>query len=287
MKNLNFPQTVLKNSGEEQPYIKEKLLKSLQHTCLSQEACSLIAEEVTNEITPTTSSNEIFEKTSSILRKKSKLAAAQYSLKRALFDLGPEGHNFETFVARYFEELGYATLECVTVPGMFVTHEIDVIATRPKKKIFVECKFHNRLGIKNDIKIALYVKARWDDVKNGPQGKTLTGYFLASNTAFSKDALIYSKGTGLQLLGVNAPEDNSFLDEIKKLKLYPITSLTKISSTIKRELLTKKIIAAKDLLDQKEFLHQLGCSVEHMDEICEEICFLTKESCENKILGCN
>lgn len=287
MKQSKTPHTVLKNSGEEQPYLKEKLLKSLKHTCLSNDACSSIVEEVTNEITPKTSSNEIFEKTSSLLKKKSKLAAAQYSLKRALFDLGPEGHNFETFVARYFEEIGYATLECVTVPGMFVTHEIDVIATRPKKKIFVECKFHNRLGIKNDIKIALYVKARWDDVKSGPQGKTLTGYFLASNTSFSKDALIYSKGTGLQLLGVNAPEGNSFLDEIKNLKLYPITSLTKISSSIKRQLLAKKIIAAKDLLDQKELLHTLGCSLEQMNEVCEEICFLTKDSCENSILGCH
>lgn len=287
MKKMISPQTVLKNSGEEQPYSEEKLLRSLKHTCLSQEACSSIANEVTQGISPSTSSNKIYEKASSLLKKKSKLAAVQYSLKRALFDLGPEGHNFETFVARYFEELGYTTLECVTIPGMFVSHEIDVIATRPKKKLFVECKFHNRLGIKNDIKVALYVKARWDDVKAGPEGKTLTGYFLASNTSFSKDALIYAKGTGLQLLGVNAPEENSFLDEIKRLKLYPITSLTKLSTSLKREILFKKIIVAKDLLEQKELLQKLGCDEEKMSEVCEEICFLTKDSCENSILRCH
>jgi len=279
--------TVIKTSGEEQPFIEEKLKQSLKHTCLSPDACKSVFEEVIKEVPKTTTSNEIYEKTSSLIKKKSKLAAVQYSLKRSLFDLGPEGHNFETFVARYFEELGYATLECVTIPGMFVTHEIDVIATRPKEKLFVECKFHNRLGIKNDIKIALYIKARWDDVRNGPEGKTLTGYFLASNTSFSKDALIYSKGAGLQLLGVNAPEDSSFLDEIKRLRLYPITSLTKISSTIKRELLAKKIIAAKDLLEHKEILLKLGCNEEQMNEICEEICFLTKDSCENSILRCH
>lgn len=281
MKNHNIPLSVLKNSGEEQPFSKEKLIKSLEHTCLSKDACSSIADEVTREISPSTSSNQIFEKTSSILKKKSKLAAVQYSLKRSFFDLGPQGYNFETFVARYFEEVGYATLESVTLPGMFVTHEIDVIATRPEQKYFVECKFHNRLGIKNDIKIALYVKARWDDLKTGPEGKSLTGYILASNTSFSGDAIKYAKGTGLRLLGVNAPEKFSFLDEIKKLRLYPITSLTNISAPLKKEILGMKIIAARDLLDHKELLLNLGLNVEQTDKICEEICFLTKDSSKN------
>lgn len=279
--------TVIKTSGEEQPFIEEKLKQSLKHTCLSPDACKSVFEEVIKEVPKTTTSNEIYEKTSSLIKKKSSLAAAQYSLKRSLFALGPEGHNFETFVARYFEELGYVTLECVTIQGMFVKHEIDVIATLPKQKIFVECKFHNRLGIKNDIKTALYVKARWDDVKNGPEGKTLSGFYLASNTSFTRDALVYAKGTGLQLLGVNAPEENSFLDEIKRLRLYPITSLTRINSSMKRDILAKNIIVAKDLLDQKDLLLKIGCSAEQMDEICEEICFLIKNSCENSIFRCH
>jgi len=33
------------------------------------------------------------------------------------------------------------------------------------KHIFVEAKFHNRLGVKTDLKVALYVKARFDDLK--------------------------------------------------------------------------------------------------------------------------
>lgn len=287
MSKYTPPSKVIKNSGEEQPFIEEKLKQSLKHTCLTEDACTSIVEQIIKEAPETTSSNEIYEKTSSLIKKKSKLAAVQYSLKRSLFDLGPEGHNFETFVARYFEELGYATIECVTIPGMFVTHEIDVIASRPKEKLFVECKFHNRLGIKNDIKIALYVKARWDDVKAGPDGKTLTGFVLASNTSFTKDAVTYAKGTGLKLLGVNAPAENSFLDEIKRLKLYPVTSLTKINSSMKREIVSKKIIVAKDLLDQKEILLSIGCSDEKINEICEEICLLIKDTCENSVLRCH
>lgn len=278
---------VLKNSGEEQDFSKTKLQKSLEHTCLSPDSCASITEEVSREISPTTSSNDIFRKTSSLLSKKSRLAAVQYSLKRSLFDLGPEGHHFETFVARYFEELQYSTFECVTVQGHFVKHEIDVIASRPKEKIYVECKFHNRLGIKNDIKVALYVKARWDDLRDGPDGRKITGFYLASNTSFTLDAITYAKGTGLHLLGVNAPEQSSFLDEIKRLKLYPITSLTTLNHFLKRQLLSKKIVVANDLLIHKNVLKELGCTQEQLNEICDEVCFLTKDSCENTILGCH
>lgn len=278
---------VLKNSGEIQPFSKEKLEKTLRHTCLSHEGCAEIAEKVSEVLSDGSSSNEIYQKASSLLRSKSRLAAAQYSLKRALFDLGPEGHFFETYVSKYFRELGYETFECVTLQGKYVTHEVDVVAIKGKEKLYVECKFHNHLGAKNDIKVALYVKARWDDLKEGPDGKSITGFCLASNTAFTVDALSYSKGTGLRLMGVNAPLEKSFLDQLMDLKLYPITSLTTIDKLIKREALKRKIVLAKDLFDEKDFLIKLGCDEAKLNEICDEICMLTKDSCENTVLGCH
>lgn len=271
------PIEVLKKSGDCQAFSKTKLNTSLNHTCLPSKVSKSITEEVAKQLPPITSSQEIFQKTSHLIKKKSKLAAVQYSLKRSLFELGPEGHNFETFVARYFKELNFKTKECITVKGQFVLHEVDVIATKEKLKFFVECKFHNRLGIKNDIKIALYVKARWDDLKLGPVGKSITNYYLASNTAFSLDALTYSKGTGLRLLGVNAPENQSFLDEIKSLRLYPITSLTNLSKNLKKQIIAKKIIVAKDLLNHRSLLLELGLDEDHILEIFEEVNYLKKE----------
>ena len=88
---------------------------------------------------------------------------------------------------------------------------------------------------------ALYVKARWDDLKQGPHGRSLSGYYLASNTAFTKDAMTYSKGVGLKLLGINAPEEQSLLDKIKVYKLYPITSLIRLKKHYITSLLDKKI----------------------------------------------
>lgn len=276
---------VLKNSGEIQPFSKKKLKETLRHTCLSDENLTEIANEVSKDLTFTLSSNEIYHKTANLLRAKSKLAVAQYSLKRAIFALGPEGHHFEIYVSKYFQKLGYETTECVTLKGKFVNHEVDVVAIKGEEKLYVECKFHNQLGIKNDIKVALYVKSRWDDLREGPEGKNLSGYCLVSNTSFTNDALTYSQGTGLKLLGVNAPPIKSFLDHVMELKLYPITSLTTIDKKIKTRALEKRIVLAKDLLNETEFLLQQGLDETRLKQIHKEICFLTEDNCEDTILG--
>lgn len=271
------PIKVLKKTGQSQAFSETKLKRSLNHTCLSSTASKSITEEVANHLQPNTSTQEIFKKTSYLIKKESKLAAIQYSLKRSIFELGPEGHNFENFVARYFKELDFNTEERITVKGQFVLHEVDVIATKDKMKFFIECKFHNRLGIKNDIKTVLYVKARWDDLKFGPNGKSITNYYLASNTAFTDDAKTYAKGTGLRLLGVNAPEKRSFLDEIKSLRLYPITSLTTLNKIMKKEIILEKIIVAKDLLDRKDLLIAMGLCEEDILEVFDEINYITRK----------
>lgn len=217
---------------------------------------------------------DIFKSALKHVRNTSPLATVHYSLKRSLFALGPEGHNFEAFVARYFEARGFRTETCKNLKGKHVRHEVDVIASDGTNRFYIECKFHNHAGIKNDVKIALYVKARWDDLKEGPEGKNLTGYYVASNTAFTLDALTYSKGTGLRLLGLNAPEGSSFLEEIKVLRLYPITSLSSLGKGQKRHLLSKGIILAQDLKGKEDLLRSFGFRSSLIDRLGEEITYL-------------
>ena len=286
--NTATEKEVLRDTRPPEPFSHHKLRSSLEHTCLPADLCHSIAEEVTETLKGHSriSSDEIFARTERKVREKSRLAATQYSLKRAIFDLGPEGHNFEVFVSKYFRQLGYETLECVTFQGLHVKHEVDVVAVKGKEKLFVECKFHNHLGIKNDIKVALYVKARWDDLKAGPDGKSLSGFCLASNTSFTTDALTYGNGTKLRLMGVNAPNQRSFFDDLKELKLYPVTSLSSASKPVKKEAIARKLVLARDLLGEENFLQKLGCTPEEIKNICDEICFLTKESnCEDHVLG--
>jgi hypothetical protein len=267
---------IYKSHGGLEKFSNKKLYTSLRHSGLPHKQSQIITEQVAREVSEGSKTRDIYRKTLKLVNQSSHLAAVHYSLKRALFDLGPSGHNFEAFVAKYFEEIGYQTKTCQTLNGRLVKHEIDVVGTKNGKRVFVECKFHNRVGIKNDIKIALYVKARWDDLKQGYEGKTLSAYYLASNTAFTVDAITYAEGSGLNLLGVNAPVHKPFVEEIKSLHLYPITSLKGLSSKMKRELLLRNIILAKELPAQLSLLQKLGLRESEVEPLLAEIELLNK-----------
>lgn len=262
---------IIKSSGRPEAFSKNKLLTSLKHTGLPAKTCQKITNKVAVEVNEGEKTKDIYKKALSLVAENSRIAAVQYSLKRALFELGPSGHNFEHFVSKYFEAKGFKTKVSTVFSGKLVKHEVDVVASKDGYRYFVECKFHNRQGLKNDIKVALYVKARWDDLKNGPEGKGLRGFFLASNTAFTLDAITYAQGTGLRLLGVNAPVKCSFLEEVKQLRLYPITSLKRINKTNKQKLLSQRFFLAKDLLYQYEALFRIGMSEREVDLLMLEI----------------
>jgi hypothetical protein len=262
---------IIKAAGNPEVFSKEKLFKSLVRAGLSKRSAGGIADKVAQEVAEGTNTRYIYKKALQLVNKSSPIAAINYSLKRAIFDLGPTGHHFESYVAKYFIERGYQTETCKMVQGKFVIHEIDVVAEKSGKKTFIECKFHNRAGIKNDIKIALYVKARRDDLLEGPEGKHLTSFFLASNTSFTSDAIKYSQGSNLHLLGVNAPPEKSFFDEVKAMKLYPITSLKSLNHSQKADLLNRNIILAKELPDQTSFLRKLRMNEDQIQKILDEV----------------
>lgn len=265
---------VIKANGYPERFSQKKLLQSLKRSGLPRKECQKISDKICQEVGEGANTRDIYRKVLNLVKKRSPLARVNYSLKKALFDLGPEGHHFERFVARYFEEIGYDTQTCRVIQGRYIRHEVDVIGKLNGAKFFSECKFHNKSGTKNDVKVALYVKARWDDLKHGPEGRDLDRFLLVSNTAFSLDALTYAKGTGLELLGVNAPAKMSFLETIKMMRLFPITSLRSLTRSMKKEILFKNIVLAKDLLHYKNLLLRLGLSDQEIGRVFEEINYL-------------
>lgn len=269
-----FP--IVKSSGNIEPFSPMKLTSSLRRSGLSPGSSRAITDEVLKNIIPGTTTKDIYRKAFKLVRLESNTAAAHYSLKRAILELGPTGYEFERFVAKYFQTLGYKTEVGVVVPGEFVNHEVDIIATKPNECLYVECKFHNHVGRANDIKIALYVKARWDDLRNGPTGKKITGFCVASNTIFTKDAIQYASGTGLQLLGVNAPAEYSFLQTISEFKLYPITTLRRLKKYMINQLLDKDIILCRELLNEKPLLRKFGLDEQEIDLLFNDIKELLK-----------
>lgn len=262
---------IIKSSGEIEKFSERKLRNSLRRSGLKEKDCQRISKKVSSNVLDGTTSKDIYRRTIRLVKQESTLAAAHYSLKRALLNLGPTGYEFEQFVAKYFENQGFETNVGVILQGGIVRHEVDVVASKPNYNIYTECKFHNNTGKKNDVKVTLYVKARWDDLKNGPDGKYLRGYALASNTVFTKDAITYAKGVGLMLLGVNAPEGETFIDIIKKHKLYPITALVHLKKVHCQELLKHKVILCSDLLNEDKLMLKIGMKPEEVGIVIKDI----------------
>ncbi len=161
---MNHLITITKSDGTQQLFEEEKLINSLKHAGANDQAIDDILETVEAHMKDGMTTNEIYSHAFSLLRKLSFHTAVKYSVRRALAELGPDGFPFERFVSRIFHAWGYETLTDQQVMGACIEHEMDVVAWKGKSLAMVEAKFHNEFGLKSDVKVALYVKARFDDI---------------------------------------------------------------------------------------------------------------------------
>jgi hypothetical protein len=268
--NKYQPFLIRKASGNKQPFSIKKLKNSLKLSGLEEKDCQKIVHEIRPHLKEGMSTKQIFKKSYQLIKKTSKIAATNYSLKRALFELGPAGYYFEDFVAKMAQSLDYQTQVRVILSGESVKHEIDILAHKEKKTNIVECKFHNHQGSKNDIKLVLYVKARMDDLRGGSHPYNLDELWIASNTSFSQDALTYAQFHKIKLLGTNTPSDENLLDLIKRLKLYPITSLKRLKKIYIPQLFSKNIFLVKELVKNSLILQRLGLDQNEIENIISD-----------------
>lgn len=272
---------VTKENGEKEIFHYRKLESSLRRVGASDEAIAEIVAEVGKEGRDGMTTHDIYRRAFAILRKRHKNVAIRYSLKKAVAMLGPTGFPFERFVAEIFRAQGYTTDTDQIVKGKCVEHEVDVVAWKPKELIMVEAKFHADFNLKSDLKIVLYVKARYDDIFGnkyifGNEERKLTEGWIVTNTKFSSMAIQYSQcQPGLRVVGWNYPYDYNLHNMIEKYELIPLTALTTLSTTEKNMFLAKGIILSKDLLDIKilnEFKFgdsKIKTIQEEVDSLCE------------------
>ena len=248
---------VKKYSGELVPFEIDKLRNSLFKSGASPELINKITNEVAANLTEGTSTKTIYKKVFAILRKSSYALAGRYKLKKAIQELGPSGYPFEAFIGHLFSYQGYKVEVGVNLEGKCVSHEVDVRAENDDEVHFMECKYHNNPSYKSDVKIALYVHSRVNDLiaNYQPQfpNKKFTGW-LVDNTNFTTDAIRYAECSGLKIMAWNYPDKGSLKDRIEISGLYPISCLVSLTNAEKQILLKEDIVLCKQLLDNSEAL---------------------------------
>ena len=270
------PIFIKKNSIDVEPFSTQKLEHSLQRSGASKEDIENIISKIQPEIYDGISSNEIYKKAFAYLKKTNRTSASRYSLKRAIFDLGPTGYPFERLVGALLKEKGYKTEVSVILNGECVTHEIDVIAEKEGNTYAIECKFHSDAKATSNVKVPLYINSRFLDIQkvwNSDSNKKthLKQGWLVTNTRFTEDAINYGKCIGLTLLSWDYPKNNGISKNIDKFGLYPITVLTSIKKNEKIELIKRNIILVKEILENPEILKDLKFTYQETCSVIAEI----------------
>jgi hypothetical protein len=252
---------IKKASGKSEPFNPEKLRNSLLRSGATDEAVLSVMAHIEPELYDGISTDDIYRHAFAILHHQSRPAARKYSLRRAIMDLGPSGFPFESFVAEILNAKGFQTLTRQTVLGVCVPHEMDVVAWNDKKLVMVEAKFHNGLGAKSDLKVALYIKARFDDLSGnvfnyGGKDRHVTDSWLVTNTKFSSTAIHYGICNNLTMIGWNYPEKGNLQEMIEEEGLHPITCLASLSDQNKKTLIASDVVLCSVIKDNPEVLNK-------------------------------
>lgn len=265
---------VLKADGTYEDFDVKKLKRSLKRSGATPEEISDIVLKVEAILHEGIRTQEIYRHAFELLRNSEAPIAARYSLRRALFGLGPTGFPFEDFLARLFEKEGYETKTRVTLKGKCVEHELDVAAYKPEHSFVAEAKFHARPGIKSDLQVVMYSYARLLDLKGVKvlqnDTKGISELMVITNTKFTHTAERYAECNGMNLLSWDYPKGNNLHDRIQAAGLYPVTVLQGLSQSQKRTLIERGIIICRDLIDNPRILRHLHISKKRTEAVLAE-----------------
>ena len=281
-----MPTLITKADGATEYFKVEKLRRSLRRSGASAKEVDEILTEVDEILYDGIKTQEIYRRAFALLRDYRPPAAARYSLRRALFNLGPTGFPFEKFLARLFQEDGYATKTGVMMQGHCATHEIDVAAYKEEHAFVGEAKFHARPGIKSDLQVAMYSHARLLDLRDAKicteDHCGVKEFWLITNTKFTSSAQDYGNCVGIKMLSWDFPKKDNLHDRIQRVRIYPITVLQNISSAQAEMLIERDVILCKDLLENNRALRYLHLSKAKEEALMAEVRLLCEPNNHSK-----
>jgi hypothetical protein len=273
---------IIKASGQPEEFNMQKLVDSLIRSGASEDVAKDIAGKVESQIKPSMRTKHIFRMARKMLRRYSKAADMRYSIKKAIYMLGPAGYQFEKYFAGILKVYGYSAETNRFLKGYCITHEVDIFAVRDNSGGVIECKYHSNGGIPTDVKTALYVYSRFMDIKkayelNLENRISISKGWLVTNTRCTSDAIKYADCVGLKIVSWKHPHENSLERMIENKKLYPVTILSSIKKASLDILFKNDIILVKDIadIDEQIFIKRSGLdtvSARTLKREADELC---------------
>lgn len=265
---------ITKRTGETEIFDIDKFKTSLVRSGANNEDVDIVANLILDKITNGMSTRKLYQIAYGMLRKKSGKVAGRYRLKKAILDMGPTGYPFEKLICEMFKLQGFTATSGLIIDGQCVSHEIDVLAIKDNKTVFTECKFHNDVRRKSDVKVSLYVNSRFHDLKNKFQqtddnNQEYEGW-LVTNTRFTKDAEQFGTCAGLHMVSWDYPAKGNLRQSIDELGMHPITALHSLTKREKKELLENEVVLCRQINENVEMLQKMGITEKKLAKVLEE-----------------
>lgn len=262
---------IIKSNGQQEVFSEEKVLNSIKRAGIPKNLQADVLKHVNGKLFEGITTSEIHNHIKEFLKKSSNpQLVVKYDLKRAIMALGPTGYPFEDYVSKLLQHQQYKTKARTIVKGKCISHEIDVIGEKENKTVMVEAKFHNEIGNRTDIHVALYTYARFLDTKDQNHFDRI---MLITNTQATTDAISYAACMGMEVISWNYPQGESLRDWVEKMALYPITALTALTAFQKAQLLQQDVVLCQDLCKRESILDIFELSKEQKEEILQEANF--------------
>jgi Holliday junction resolvase len=256
--------------------IKQTIARTGAGDVLIEKVLSRVASKMTDGIT----TEDLLKLVKSELIKDSVCFSCRYSLKEAIMKMGPAGFNFEYYVAEILKGHGYnAHVPMSDFEGACVSHEVDVVAEKDNRRIFIEAKFRNTRDAVVDLKDIMATWSRFLDLVDGASvGKCpyFDEVWVVTNARFTEHALKFAQCKGMHLTGWDYPKEFSFGQMVDRIFLYPVTVVDDLSEREVSDLAKGGFLLCKDVLkvevqDLAERLDWDSGRVEQLSKKCSLI----------------
>lgn len=221
---------VIKFDGTRAPFDPGRVRKSVMRTGASRKLADEVVSAIQGRMHDGMRTKEIYAMVREELEKRNVCFACRYNLRDALLKLGPAGYKFEKYVASILRAHQYdAHVPEEEYQGSCVLHEIDVIAEKDGRRVFIEAKFRNDYRDVVNLKDTMATWSRFLDLVDGAAVGTCPHFdecWIVTNARFTERAAQFGTCKGIHMIGWNTPQERSFAQLVDIVALYPVTVLT-------------------------------------------------------------
>lgn len=248
---------VTKADGTKEQFDKAKLVRTCRRMGATEEIAHHIAKGIEKRIFDGIETKKILQMIFVSMRKHRPVLKHMIDLRKALSLLRSKP-DFELFIQLLLKEYGYDVLPNPIIKGKCVEHEVDALARKEGKTIIVEVKHHFNYHTPTGLDEARIARAVFEDANDGYEiglnDLKIDEVTIISNTKLSEHAQKYVKCRNIKYVGWNHPPESDLQTLIENKKIYPITILKGLKTSIRDKIVSAGIVTIKQLdeIDFKE-----------------------------------